>query len=280
MKNKLLAGIFAILVLAALAGCDSGSTGPEGPQGPVGPQGPEGPSGPQGPSVPTLDWGKTADYDSSLGDLVLGTATAALDGTNGRYQETVLGNFIMDGLAEYARYVSGENINFAMHNGQNLRVPEGGGLAAGNLTNNDILPRISGSDTVYVCTYTGAQIEAIINNFVNSSNGSGSPGSNRNCAVMVSKEVKYEITPDTDTSLPPKATNITVNGVALLSDNEYRVAVGSFIGTNAAYPVASKKNNYSTPINRALAMYVLAKGTINPADYPLGRYTGEVPLIP
>jgi 2',3'-cyclic-nucleotide 2'-phosphodiesterase (5'-nucleotidase family) len=270
MKNKLLAGIFAILVLAALAGCDSGSTGPEGPQGPVGPQGP---SGPQGPGVATLDWGKTAGYDSSLGDLVLGTATAALDGTNGRYQETVLGNFMMDGLAEYARYVSGENINFALHNGQGMGIPAGNSLATGELDNTAIQGLFRNADTLHICTYTGEDITSIITTFVSSTVASTARA---NCAVLVSKEVSYTI--DTSTT-PPQPVDIKLNGVPIVLANEYRVVVGSFIGTNAAFPTASKKNTYSTTTKEALAMYVLAKGTINPADYPLGRYTGVVPAL-
>jgi hypothetical protein len=103
---------------------------------------------------------------------------------------------------------------------------------------------------------------------------------------MVSKGISYDISPDTDPALPPKAANIKINGVAIDDAKEYKVALGSFIGGNddvTRFPVLdeSKRTSYApTTLAQSLAMYVLAKGTINPADYPLGRYTGIVPEIP
>lgn len=224
---------------------------------------------------PVLDWGKAAGYDPADGDRILGTATAALDGTNGRYQETVLGNFVMEGIAEYARYVSGEKIDFALHNGQNLKVFN---LEAGELSNTDILALI-GTDKLFVCTFTGKQVKDVIEGFVKSA----TPGSwSANCAVMVSKEVSYTIDSSAN---PPEAKNIKVNGAAIDEDKEYRIAVGNFIGDNTNttrfFPVldADKKTDYTTPLNQTVAQYVLAKGTINPSDYPLGRYTGTVPAL-
>jgi 2',3'-cyclic-nucleotide 2'-phosphodiesterase (5'-nucleotidase family) len=257
MKNKLLTGIFAILVFAALAGCkqdvDTTST------------------------TPALDWIKVADYDAADGDRILGTATAELDGTNGRYQETVLGNFIMDGIAEYARHASGETIDFALHNGQNLKKSS---LAKGSISNSDILALL-GTDKLYVCTFTGKQVKDVIEGFVKSAN----PGQwSANCAVMVSKEVSYTISPANPVTDPPQATKIKVNGVDIDEGKEYRIAVGDFIGNNTSstrfFPVLNdeKKTSYDpTTLAQAVARYVLAKGTINPADYPLVRYRGAVP---
>jgi 2',3'-cyclic-nucleotide 2'-phosphodiesterase (5'-nucleotidase family) len=252
MQHKFLASICAILLLAALAGC-----GDDDEKSP-------------------LDWSKIAGYDSTDGELILGTAAAALDGTNGRYQETVLGNFIMDAIAEYARYVSGENIDLALHNGQNLGQSS---LPAGSLSNSTILALI-GADRLFVCTYTGLQVKEIINTFVKSTVASGSW--NANCAVLVSKEVSYTINTNTT---PPEATNIKVHGADINEDLEYRVALGDFIG-NASNPLrfpvldADKKTDYLTPLKQAIAMYVLAKGTIKPSDYPSGRrITGVVPTL-
>jgi len=261
MRNKLLAGIFAILVFAALAGCrhDGGDPPPPPP-----------------PPPPVLDWSKVADYDSADGSRVLGKAAAELDGTNGRYQETVLGNFIMDGIAEYARYKSGEKIDFALHNGQNLKKSS---LPEGDISNSDILALL-GTDKLYVCTFTGKQVKDVIEGFVKSTTG----GSwSANCAVLVSKEVSYTITPATPVTDPPQATKIKVNGIDIGDEEEYRIAVGDFIGNNSNanrfFPVldTEKKTPYDpTTLAQAVAQYVLAKGTINPSDYPLGRYRGAV----
>ncbi|MDR2735188.1 MAG: 5'-nucleotidase C-terminal domain-containing protein [Spirochaetota bacterium] len=249
MQHKLLASICALLFLAALAGC--------------------------GDDDPALDWGKTVDYDAAVGERVLGTATAALDGTNGRYQETVLGNFIMDGIAEYARFKSGGTVDFALHNGQNLKVF----TLSGELNNAAILALL-GADKLYICTYTGKQVKDIIEGFVKSTTA----GSwNANCAVMVSKEVSYTIN---TAGGPPEAANIKVNGALVDEGKNYRVALGDFIGNNSNasrfFPVLpdDKKTSYDpTTLAQAVAQYVMAKGTINPSDYPLGRYTGEVPVL-
>jgi 2',3'-cyclic-nucleotide 2'-phosphodiesterase (5'-nucleotidase family) len=253
MKNKLLAGIFVILILTVMAGCKEDDDPPP-------------------PPPPALDWSKAAGYDPTNGDRILGKATAALDGTNGRYQETVLGNFFMDGLAEYARYASGKKIDFALFNDAFIRSFTN--LPAGDITNSTI--SVNGTDTVVVSTFTGKQVRDIIEGFV-SSTATGTWA--RGCAPMVSKEVSYTI--DTTTT-PPQAKNIKVNGAAINDTKEYRVAGGNFIGDNTTadrfIPVldAAKKEKYApTTVGQAVAMYVLAKGTINPADYAVrGRITG------
>jgi len=260
MRNRLLAGIFAILVLAALAGCAGDGVTSSPP-----------------PPPPALDWSKIADYDSTDGNRVLGTATAALDGTNGRYQETVLGNFYMDGLAEYARHVSGKRIDFALFNDAFIRSFTN--LPEGEIKNSAI--STNGTDTVVVSIFTGQQVKDIIEGFV----ASTSTGSwNRGCAPMVSKELSYTI--DTSTT-PPQAKNIKVNGAAINDTQEYRVAGGNFIGDNTTanrfIPILSdeKKEKYApTKVGEAVAMYIIAKGTIKPSDYPVaGRITGVKPTL-
>jgi len=264
MRNRLLAGIFAILVLAALAGCAGDGVTSSPP-----------------PPPPALDWSKIAGYDATDGNRVLGRATADLVATNGQYQESVLGNCIMDGIAEYARYVSGEKIDFALHNDSFVRtsttVTTTPTLHAGELTNT-MVTGLSGTDKLYIATFTGKHVRDVIEGFVSST----STGQwNRKCAPTVSKEVSYTI--DTTTT-PPQAKNIKVNGAPIDDTKEYRIAVGDFIGNNANssrfFPVltADKKTDYTpTTLAQAFAMYVLAKGTLNPSDYPLGRYTGVVP---
>jgi 2',3'-cyclic-nucleotide 2'-phosphodiesterase (5'-nucleotidase family) len=279
--KKILLGILAILACAMLAGCNMNSE-------------------------PELDWDKTANYDPA-GDFVLGSATAALDGTGGRYKETVLGNFIMDGIAEYARYITGEKVDFALHNGQNLSASS---LATGDITNTEILNLI-GSDAFVVVGYKGSQIKTLINTFVNStfhsstipSGTPGTPGVNNgsgwksNCVIMVSREVSYTIEPGDVLGYPPTATDIRVKGVEIKDDTVYRVAVGNGLGgINAADaspgssglskqvyenigPADNPVSYNPTQLRHALAMYVLAKGTISPGDYPLGRITGKVPSI-
>jgi len=269
MKNKFLAGIFAILVFTLMAGC---TNDPD-------PTPDTTPDPNKGKTAPVLDWSKVADYNAADGDLVLGTLMAVLDGTDGKFKETVFGNFSMDALAEYARFVSGENIDFALHNDSFTR--NNPTLSAGELKNSDITGISGMTDTLVVATFTGKQVKDVIEGFVKSTTtGSWS----RYCAVIVSKELSYTI--DTNDTTP-QATNIKVNGVAIDETKDYRIAVGNFIGDNTAtnrfLPIldAEKKEKYTpTTVGQAIAMYILAKGTIDPADYPLGRYTGVVPVIP
>jgi 2',3'-cyclic-nucleotide 2'-phosphodiesterase (5'-nucleotidase family) len=224
------------------------------------------------------DWGKLADWNAGDGGFVLGTATDNIDGTGGRYKETPLGNLIADGIAEYARQASGDAVDFALHNGQNLRVDK---LAKGEITNENIFATIGG-DTLYVVSYTGAEIDTLINIFVNSTAyESGTPGWKRNCVVLVSGEVSYTITPDADSAKPPRATGIKVKGSDLKPDGKYRVAVGNFIGAATAeegrFPEGTEKEDLGpTKLSEAVAQYIYAKGTIDPPA--LGRISGEVPV--
>jgi 2',3'-cyclic-nucleotide 2'-phosphodiesterase (5'-nucleotidase family) len=225
-----------------------------------------------------LDWSKVANYDAANGDRILGTATAAFDGRNGRYMETILGNFCMDALAEYARHVSGKTIDFALFNDAFIRSFTN--LSKGEIANSAISG--NGTDTVVIATFTGEQVKDIIGGFVKSTtNGTWS----RNCAPMVSKELNYTITGTTTATMA--VTDIKVNGIVINDTNEYQVATGNFIGDNTTagrfLPILpdEKKIKYApTTVGHAIAMYILAKGTIDPADYPLGRYTGIVMVIP
>jgi 2',3'-cyclic-nucleotide 2'-phosphodiesterase (5'-nucleotidase family) len=262
IKRKFGLVIAAVLLAAALAftGCsgDDDDTGP----------------GLYDPYA-GLDWGKIADWEND-GDFVIGSADATFDGTNARYQETALGNLLADGIKAYAEYTSGKTIDLALHNGQNIRVTE---LPAGEITNSQITGAL-GTDILYVVTYTGEQIETIVNTFVNSS----STGRwNANCAVIVSKGVSYTITGNSDPAGQPTATNIKINGAALVSDKDYLVAIGNFIGNNtdeSRFPVLddSKKKSYDVSLTEAIAKYIYAKGTITPVVE--GRITGVVPVIP
>jgi 2',3'-cyclic-nucleotide 2'-phosphodiesterase (5'-nucleotidase family) len=217
-------------------------------------------------------WEKIADW-SEEGDFELGTATADIDGTNGRYKETPLGNLIADGIAEYARYTSGEQVDFALHNGQDLKV---NGLSAGKLTNTDISATI-GNDTLYLVTYTGGEIKTLINIFV-SSTSSGTWKAN--CVVLVSKEVSYSVTPNNDG--PPSATSIKVNNKELDPAKTYWVAVGNFIGAATAeqnrFPVGTDKTDLGpTKLSEAVAQYIYVQGTISPPE--VNRISGTVPEL-
>ncbi|MDR2394879.1 MAG: 5'-nucleotidase C-terminal domain-containing protein [Treponema sp.] len=217
-------------------------------------------------------WEKIAGWQEG-GDFELGTATANIDGNNGRYRETPLGNLIVDGIAEYARYTSGEKVDFALHNGQNLKVDN---ITAGKITNTAVSATI-GTDTLYLVTYTGKEVAILINIFVNSSS---SGKWNANCIALVSEGVSYTVS---DTTSPPHATDIKVGGSPINLTKEYRVAVGNFIGATLAtanrFPEGTNKTDLSpTKLSEAVAKYIYVKGTITPPA--LGRITGEVPVIP
>jgi 5'-nucleotidase len=232
---------------------------------------------------PGLDWGKVSVWDGSDTTTVLGTASTAISGKDIRYKETPLGNLIADGIAEYARFTSGETVDFAMLNGQNVQglteIPQGD-ITLANLSSGQAL-----GDSLFLVTYTGKNIEDIINIFVNSNQ---SEMWSANCVVLVSKEVSYRVTDDDDNSAtPPKATNIKVNGTAIDPNKTYRVAVGDFMaGPEGASKGSANFVDYGknkTPYNddalkQAVAKYILVKGTIDPPA--LGRITGEVPVLP
>jgi 2',3'-cyclic-nucleotide 2'-phosphodiesterase (5'-nucleotidase family) len=234
-------------------------------------------SDPDPDSSDSLSWEKIGGW-SSEGDLEIGTAIADIDGTNGRYKETSLGNLVADGIAEYARYTSGEQVDFALHNGQNLK---DGKLLAGKITNTNVFNTL-GTDTLYLVTYTGAEVTTLINVFVNSNTPSSWKS---NCIVLVSKEVSYNIIDDDSNSgTPPKATEIKVNGAAIDPAKTYRVAVGNFIGATTAtqnrFPEGTSKKDFSpTKLSEAVAQYIYAQGGGRIDPPALGRISGEVSVI-
>jgi 5'-nucleotidase len=264
-KNGILF-ISALMIMALVfIGCSTDSDSDPEPD----------PSNPYG----DLSWDKIASWDGTDSTTVLGEATEAMPGTDTRYKETALGNLIADGIAAYAGYASGEPVDFAMLNGQGI---QGSAIQKGNITFDNFSGNFS-SDKLFLVTYTGAEVENLINEFVNSS----SPGKyNSNCVVLVSKEVSYTVTPDADESQPPSATAIKVNGAPIVADKDYRVAVGNFMsgdttnGGNQNFEKYGKDKTatYATDtLKQAVAKYILAKGTISPPE--LGRITGTVPVI-
>jgi 2',3'-cyclic-nucleotide 2'-phosphodiesterase (5'-nucleotidase family) len=248
---------------------------------------------------PGPDWGKQASWDGADTTTVLGTAVKDINADNIRYKETELGNLIADGIVEYARFTSGKSVDFAMLNGQNVQGFAATGISAGDIT----LPSLSSGnalgDTLFLVTYTGANIEAIINIFVNSNAYENTgDGWRRNCVVLVSKGVRYTITPDADPNKPPHATGIKVNGTAIEATKEYRVAVGNFMAGQSATNDPDDEDGWAdatsggpsnftsygtekTPyadntLKQAVAKYILAQGTINPVTE--GRIIGKVPV--
>jgi 2',3'-cyclic-nucleotide 2'-phosphodiesterase (5'-nucleotidase family) len=240
---------------------------------------------------PGLDWGKVADWDGTDTTTVLGAASEAISGTGIRYKETPLGNLIADGIAEYARFTSAETVDFAMLNGQNVQGLADTGIPQGDITWDRLYAGLG--DSLFLVTYTGKDIEDIINIFVSSEQ---SGRWNANCVVLVSSGVSYTVTPDTTDAdnNPPHVTGIKVNGAAIEATKDYRVAVGNFMaGQNATAEGGDatsggsanfvsygkdKKSYHPVTLKEAVAKYIYAKGTIDPPA--LGRITGEVPVIP
>ncbi|MDR0378216.1 MAG: 5'-nucleotidase C-terminal domain-containing protein [Spirochaetaceae bacterium] len=238
---------------------------------------------------PGLDWSKIVDVDVTDSTVTLGTAARDIDATGIRYGETALGNLIVDGIAAYAEHVSGKPVDFAMLNGQNVQ-----GLttiSAGVITLTNLSSGLT--DTLWIVTYTGSDIEKIINIFVNSSS---SGRWNANCAVLVSKGVSYAIQPDTDASKPPRAVDIRLNGSPLDPKKDYRVAVGNFMagrnGNSNDVPTSGGPSNFTNygkdresqyadeNLKTAVAKYIAAKGTIEPVVEGRIKAAGVVPVIP
>jgi hypothetical protein len=207
----------------------------------------------------------TASAEISSGTVVSGTTHEI------RYKETAFGNLIADGIAAYAHYTSGETIDFALHNGQNVQAAESISVGDIMLTN---LPGMT--DTLYLVTYTGEQVKTIINFLVSSNTPSTYKA---NGIVLVSHGVQYTITPSGTPNTPPTVTDVKVNGSPINATKEYRVALGNFMATNANFPVGKNVvDTYKgTKLQDAVAYYILAKGTIG--SVVEGRITGSVPPI-
>jgi len=169
-----------------------------------------------------------------------------------RYQETALGNMICDANTWYFRNI-GQNIDFAFHNGGNMRAE----LPKGPLTREQILTVLPFENYLYIASLKGSQIIELFNFIATVPQGAGG-------FPQFSSDVRYTL------DIPAKAVrNLTIGGAPVEPDRTYRFCTNDYLlGGGDGYTVLTKSQN---PFNTSLLLsYVVIeyiasqKGIITP----------------
>lgn len=171
-----------------------------------------------------------------------------------RYQETALGNMICDANTWYFRSVYNQNIDFAFHNGGNMRAE----LPKGPLTREQILTVLPFENYLYIASLKGSEILELFNFIASVPQGAGG-------FPQFSKEVRYTL------NVPAKTiTNLTIGGAPVDPNKTYRFCTNDYLlGGGDGYTILTRAEN---PFNTSLLLsYVVIEyiasqsGIITPA---------------
>jgi 5'-nucleotidase/UDP-sugar diphosphatase len=175
-----------------------------------------------------------------------------------RYQETALGNVITDANVWYFKNVYNQQIDFAFHNGGNIRTE----LPKGPITQEQILTILPFENYLYIVSLKGSDIIELFNFIGTVPQGAGG-------FPQFSKEVLYTIdkTPGQDKGT---VKNLTIGGAPVDPNKIYRFCTNDYIlGGGDGYGVMKKAEN---PFNTSLLLsYVVVEyirsqnGIISPA---------------
>ena len=170
-----------------------------------------------------------------------------------RYQETALGNSICDTNVWYFRTIYNQQIDFAFHNGGNIRAE----LPKGKITQEQILTILPFENYLYIASLRGSEIIDLFNFIATVPQGAGG-------FPQFSSDVRYTI------NIPNKTiTNLTIGGQPVDPNRMYRFCTNDYLlGGGDGYEVLKKAQN---PFNTSLLLsYVVIEGfrnfqTVTPA---------------
>ena len=171
-----------------------------------------------------------------------------------RYGETALGNMICDANTWYFRTVYNQEIDFAFHNGGNMRAE----LSKGKLTREQILAVLPFENYIYIASLKGSEIMELFSYIASIPQGNGA-------FPQFSKEVRYTI------DVQAKAVrNLTIGGAPVNPDKVYRFCTNDFLLSGGdGYQVllrAADKLNTSLLLSYVVIEYINSqRGIISPA---------------
>ena len=175
--------------------------------------------------------------DASLKEVVGEAADTFIFGNRlTRYGETSIGNMICDANVWYFRSVSNQNIDFAFHNGGNMRAE----LPKGKLTREQILTVLPFENYLYLVSLRGDELQALFNFIATVPQGNGA-------FPQFSKEVRYTL------DIPTKVIrDLTVGGAPIDPNRIYRFCTNDFLlGGGDGYTVLTKSRD---PLNTSLLL--------------------------
>lgn len=163
-----------------------------------------------------------------------------------RYQETALGNLITDANVWYFQTVYNQQIDFAFHNGGNIRAE----LPQGPITQEQILTILPFENYLYIVSLKGSDIIELFNFIGAIPQGSGG-------FPQFSGEVRYTIDKSAGQD-KGVITDLTIGGAPVDPDRTYRFCTNDYIlGGGDGYEVMSRAQD---PFNTSLLLsYVVVE---------------------
>ena len=180
-----------------------------------------------------------------------------------RYGETALGNMITDANVWYFRTVYNQNIDFAFHNGGNMRAD----LPRGPITMEQILTVLPFENYLYIVDLKGSDVIELFNFIATIPQGNGG-------FPQFSKEVRCTI----DKSAGQEkgvVKDLTIGGLPVDPDKTYRLCTNDYtLAGGDGYVVMKKATdpfNTSLLLSYVVSEYIKNQKTITP--YTDGRLT-------
>ncbi|MDR0497776.1 MAG: 5'-nucleotidase C-terminal domain-containing protein [Treponema sp.] len=193
--------------------------------------------------------------EASLKEIVGEAADTFIFGNRlTRYQETAIGNMICDANVWYFRNVYNQNVDFAFHNGGNIRSE----LPRGKLTREQILTVLPFENYLYIVSLKGSEINELFNFIATIPQGSGG-------FPQFSREVRYTL------DVPnKKISNLTIGGMSVDPNRKYRFCTNDYLLAGGdGYTVLTKSHdqfNTSLQLSYVLIEYINSQsGIITPS---------------
>ncbi|MDR1587127.1 MAG: 5'-nucleotidase C-terminal domain-containing protein [Treponema sp.] len=168
-----------------------------------------------------------------------------------RYQETAIGNMITDANVWYFREVAKQPIDFAFHNGGNIRAE----LPGGPITQERILTILPFENYLYIVSLRGSEIIELFDFIATIQQGAGG-------FPQFSGEVRYTI----DKTSGGRIKDLTIGGAPVDPNRTYRFCTNDYIlGGGDGYVVMKKVQdpfNTSLLLSYVVGEYIKARGGI------------------
>jgi len=169
-----------------------------------------------------------------------------------RYQETSIGNMITDANVWYLRNVSNQQVDFAFHNGGNIRAE----LPRGEITQERILTILPFENYLHVVSMTGAQLMELFDFIAAIPQGAGG-------FPQFSAEVRVTID---KTQGEGVIRNLTIGGEPVNPSRIYRVCTNDYIlgGGDGYVPMLNAADRFNTSLllSYVVTEYIRARGGV------------------
>jgi 5'-nucleotidase/UDP-sugar diphosphatase len=169
-----------------------------------------------------------------------------------RYQETALGNMITDANVWYFKTVYNQPIDFAFHNGGNMRAE----LPKGDITQEKILTILPFENYLFIITLKGSEVLELFDFVATIQQGNGG-------FPQFSREVRYTID---KTQGKGVIKDLTIGGAPVDPNKTYRFCTNDYIlGGGDGYVVMKKARdpfNTSLLLSYVVGEYIKAQGGV------------------